>query len=83
MKINKIKIHILFILVFCFVISYKTDTKAQEYLNYEDDYVDLIQEGNYGTDEGKETVEFYSSTDYTEVKAVIKKGFSMFQIVLI
>ena len=74
MKINKIKIHILFILVFCFVISYKTDTKAQEYLNYEDDYVDLIQEGNYGTDEGKETVEFYSSTDYTEVKAVIKKG---------
>lgn len=83
MKIGKFKLFIIGISCFIYIICVKSFVNAQEYLNYTDDYVDLIQEGNYGTDEGKETVEFYSSTDYTEVKAVIKKGFLMFQIVLI
>ena len=74
MKIGKFKLFIIGISCFIYIICVKSFVNAQEYLNYTDDYVDLIQEGNYGTDEGKETVEFYSSTDYTEVKAVIKKG---------
>ncbi len=74
MKTKIIEFYILFMLcVFC--ISYcRTSANAEELLNYSEEYVDLIQEGNYGSSSNVQKVEYYSLNDYTEAKNAIKDG---------
>lgn len=74
MNFEKIRIIILSLLCVCCISYCRTSANAEELLNYSEEYVDLIQEGNYGNSSNVRKVEYYSLNDYTEVKNAIKDG---------
>lgn len=74
MNFEKIRIIILSLLCVCCISYCRTSANAEELLNYSEEYVDLIQEGNYGNSSNVRKVECYSLNDYTEVKNAIKDG---------
>ena len=74
MNFEKIRIIILSLLCVCCISYCRTSANAEELLNYSEEYVDLIQEGNYGSSSNVRKVEYYSLNDYTEAKNAIKDG---------
>lgn len=75
MNFEKIRIIILSLLCVCCISYCRTSANAEELLNYSEEYVDLIQEGNYGSSSNVRKVEYYSLNNYTEAKNAIKDGY--------